>query len=397
MTDLNELVAPHGVEHFLDAVWGRHAKVFPGPDDRFAELLPWSALNELLRRHRLETPRLRLARDGDRLPVESYSTTVTPRRGPAYARLDPVKLASTIADGSTLVIDSIDELHGPIDELAGDLERVLRERVQVNCYASFTRTHGFDTHWDDHDVLVVQVHGRKHWRLFGPTRRHPTHRDVEHPEPPTGEPELDVVLEAGDVLHMPRGCWHDANALDGPSLHLTFGINCATGVDFAAWAADELRRHEIARQNLPRFADEESKGQRVKELAELIAAEFADGDALERFFTDRDVTAVPRGGVAFPFSVTGELPEPSSEAAARLRFRLVVPRAILTEREKTVELAGDGNRYTFASAAAPVLRELISGEERALDHLVAASGGLSAGTVRTLCMDLIRRGLLTAN
>ncbi|MGH3623403.1 MAG: JmjC domain-containing protein, partial [Sciscionella sp.] len=214
---------------------------------------------------------------------------------------------------------------------------------------------------------------------------------------PTGEPELDVVLEAGDVLHMPRGCWHDANALDGPSLHLTFGINCATGVDFAAWAADELRRHEVARQNLPRFADEESKQQRVKELAELIAAEFADGDALDRFFTDRDVTAVPRGGAAFPFSVTGELPEPSSEAADRLRFRLVVPRAILTEREKTVELAADGNRYTFASAASPVLRELASGEERALDHLVAASGGLSAGTVRTLCMDLLRRGLLTAN
>jgi ribosomal protein L16 Arg81 hydroxylase len=395
--DLSELVAPHRVEDFLDSVWGKQMQVFRGDDDRFADLLPWSALNELLRRHRLEAPRLRLAKDGDRVGVEQYTTTVTPRRGPSYQRLDHAALAETISDGATLVIDSIDELCGPVDSLAGNLEQAFRERVQTNCYASFTATNGFATHWDDHDVLVLQVHGRKHWRVFGPTRPFPTRRDVAHPEPPTGEPMHDFILEAGDVLHVPRGWWHDANALDGPSVHLTFGITCANGIDFAVWAAEELRRHELARADLPRFADAETRRQRAKELVELLAAELADPDAMERFFADRDVTAVPRGWAAFPYSVTGKLPEPGSEEAASLRFRLTVPRAILAEGEKTVELAGDGNRYTFAAPAGPVLRKLVSGEERSLDELVAASGGLSAGTVHTLCMDLIRRGVLTVN
>lgn len=398
MTDLSDLVAPHRVGDFLSMVWGRQAQAFPGNDpDRFSHLLPWSALNELLRRHRLEAPRLRLARDGDRVATEQYTATVTPRRGPAYQRLDHAGLAGTIADGATLVIDSIDELYGPIDELAGNLERRLRERVQTNCYASFTATHGFATHWDDHDVLVVQVHGRKNWRVFGPTRPFPTRRDVEHPEPPTGEPAHDLVLEPGDVLHVPRGHWHDANAMDGPSVHLTFGITCANGVDFAVWAAEELRRHELARADLPRFADEQTRRQRAKELVELLVAELSDPDALERFFTDRDVTAAPRGWPTFPYAVTGELPEPGSAELARLRFRILLPRATLTERGDAVELSGDGNRYTFAAPAGPVLRELLTGEPRSLDELVAASGGLSAGTVRTLCMDLIRRGVLTAN
>jgi ribosomal protein L16 Arg81 hydroxylase len=34
--------------------------------------------------------------------------------------------------------------------------------VQVNSYASFGQTTvGFDAHWDDHDVIVVQLEGRK--------------------------------------------------------------------------------------------------------------------------------------------------------------------------------------------------------------------------------------------
>lgn len=43
---------------------------------------------------------------------------------------------------------------------------------------------GFGTHWDDHNVIVVQVEGSKHWRLYGPTRSAPMHRDTAQPEPP---------------------------------------------------------------------------------------------------------------------------------------------------------------------------------------------------------------------
>lgn len=389
MTGLSELVAPYGVEEFLDAVWGRRMEVFRGEAGRFANLLPWPALNDLLRRHRLESPRLRLAHGGDRVDPETYTTDVPLRRGGSYRRIRHGELAGAVREGATLVIDSIDELAGPIDELAGDLEHHLRERVQVNCYASFGAVHGFDTHWDDHDVLVVQVHGRKHWRVFGPTRPHPTRRDVAHPEPPAGEPAHDFILTAGDALHVPRGWWHDASAMTEPSVHLTFGFTGATGVDLVAWVADELRRLDLARQDLPRFAPEEVRRQRVKELAEAVASDLADPGVLDRFFAVRDGQAPPRGAASLPYSVHQGVPDDPATAV-----RLVVPRAVLREQGGVSELDADGRRFTFAAAAAPLLRTLLDCRPHTLGELAAAAPGLDDATVRGFADELIHQGLL---
>lgn len=392
MTGLADLVAPGGVEEFLGTTWGRRMRVYRGADSRFAELLPWPALNEILRRHRLAEPRLRLARDGERVPVEEYTTGVTPRRGAAYRRINHGEMGRCLREGATLVVDSFDELHEPVDELAADLERALRERVQVNLYASFGPTKGFDTHWDDHDVLVVQVHGSKHWRVFGPTREHPTRRDVAQPDAPGGAPDHDFVLTAGDVLHVPRGWWHDANATEGASLHLTFGINTSTGADFLGWLADELRAHDVVRQDLPRFAGPEIRAQRVKELADLVATALAEPDALDRYFAARDATASPRTWGGLPFSVNASVPDDPA-----MTVRLQVPRATLTTSGDTVQLAGDDRCCTFAAPAAPVLRALIDGAPRTVPELVAASGGLDAATVRGLCTELVRLGMATAS
>ncbi len=364
---------------------------YPGAADRFTHLLSWDALNELLRRHRLEEPRLRLAKDGAGVRPEEYTTLVTPRRGAPYRRIDQAALAGCIADGATMVIDSIDELHGPIDELAGKIEAALRERVQVNCYLSYRRTHGFITHWDDHDVLALQVHGAKHWRVFGPTRPHPTRRDVAAPTAPDGEPEHDLTLQAGDVLHVPRGHWHDANALDGPSVHLTFGINRATGADFVTWVADELRHYDLARTDMPRFASPEQQRQHVKELGELMTGQLAQPDALERFFADRDATAAPRAWAALPVSLGEPLPE-----TGELWVRANAPRSVLAERDGVVELSADGKRYTFAAAVAPVLRALCDGGSHSLSELCARAPELGERTVRGLCAELLRQGVATA-
>lgn len=386
-TTLAELVAPCGVEEFLGAVWGRRMRVFRGDSARTAGLLPWPALNELLRRHRLEVPRLRLARGGERIAEEEYTVEVPLRRGGSYRRIAVDALTRQLGGGATLVVDSIDELHAPIDALAGDLERTLRERVQVNCYTGFGALHGFDTHWDDHDVLAVQVHGRKRWRVFGPTRPYPQRRDVRRPEPPDGEPVEDFVLTAGDVLHVPRGWWHDATALDEPSLHLTFGVTAATGVDLVGWLADELRHVEAARRDLPRFGNSGAGERRVKELADALAGRLAEPDLLDRFFAVRDAQAPPRGYASLPWAVYGELPD-----GPGARVRLVAPRVVLTARDGAVELAADDRRATFAAPAEPVLRALLDGGGHALAELYRAAPELAAAAVDGLIGELVKLG-----
>nr|WP_179769448.1 cupin domain-containing protein [Streptomonospora nanhaiensis] len=65
--------------------------------------------------------------------------------------------------------------------------RNLSTRVQVNAYASWTSVQGFGVHWDDHGVIVVQVSGRKRWRIYGFTRHAPLYSDQRpRPAPPRG-------------------------------------------------------------------------------------------------------------------------------------------------------------------------------------------------------------------
>ncbi len=164
-------------------------------------------------------------------------------------------MAAQLRDGATLVLDAIDEMHPPIRDLAAGLERQLRTGVQVNAYASWTSQEGFGVHWDDHDVVVVQVAGAKRWRIYGSTRTAPLYRDVTFDTDTPTDPVDEFTLHAGDVLHVPRGWWHAAAASEGqPSLHLTCGLATHTGIDLLTWLVDELRSHEVVRADAPRHA-----------------------------------------------------------------------------------------------------------------------------------------------
>ncbi|WP_367043903.1 cupin domain-containing protein [Streptomyces sp. Je 1-332] len=390
MTAFADLIAPHGADNFLRTVWGREMKLFRGATSRFAHLLPWPTLNGILHRHRLEAPRLRIAQAGQLVPPDSYGTP--PGSGDPYFRIDPHKLNQRLADGATLVLDGIDELHAPIEQLAADIEHVVRERVQVNCYASFGPQPAFDTHWDDHEVLVLQVHGRKRWRVFAPTRPHPTRRDTQPPQQPVDEPVADLILTPGDVLHVPRGWWHDATAVDEPSLHLTFGVTPPTGVDLLTWAADQLRHHELARQNLPVHNDVEAQSQYVKELTALLTEQLDAGTILPRYRAARDAQAPSRAHPSLPWSATSGVPD---DIELTIQWR--APRARLQVHAQAVRLTANGQLYTFASRATPVLQALLDGRARTVSELVSVPDNtLDRTMTRALCSSLINQGLASA-
>ena len=231
-SQLAKILEPVAPGEFLASTWGRSYRHVKGPAGKFARLLPWERLNDILRRHRLDFPRLRLMRDGKPVPLASYLRHVTPARHKRpIPRLLPVGFTRHLREGATLVLDAVDEFSAPLEELAEGLEQTFREHVQINCYAGWRTTRGFDLHWDDHDVFILQVAGRKRWRVYGETRPHPVVADPEPVPRPDGEPLWEDVLAAGDLLYIPRGWWHVAFPLDEPTLHLTVGIHNRTGLD----------------------------------------------------------------------------------------------------------------------------------------------------------------------
>jgi lysine-specific demethylase/histidyl-hydroxylase NO66 len=106
--------------------------------------------------------------------------------------------------------------------------------VQANAYLTPAGNRGFDAHYDTHDVFVLQVTGRKRWRVHRPVLTDPVELQPwggyaeEVGAAADGAPAMDVVLDVGDALYLPRGWPHAAEALGERSLHVTLGLRAPT-------------------------------------------------------------------------------------------------------------------------------------------------------------------------
>lgn len=323
--------------------------------DEVAALVSFNVVNDLLAVHRLEPPRLRLSAGGQMLPQHRYSTPEVTRRSTVWNRLYPAELHERLAEGASLVVDAIDQLHPPVGALAQDLEGWLRTHVQVNAYASWTPEEGFGTHWDDHDVVVVQVAGAKRWRLYGPTRTAPMYRDVAEPEEPPAEPVADLVLQPGDVLYLPRGWWHAVTADQGTeSLHLTCGLGTHTGADLIRWLSDELRASELVRTDLPVHRHGSEQAEYLSGLAKELVAALEDPRLIIRYAAARDAQDLGRLRPSLPHVAAMSAADPD------VRVRLTTGRGRLEVTGDAAIFTAAGHNAEFAPAAAPLLRHLLA-------------------------------------
>lgn len=291
---------------------------------------------------------------GQPIPLDSYSKRE--ERGSFRMRyLNAVPLGQQLRGGATLVLDAIDLIHAPIGLLAQRLGRALNCMVQVNTYAGWRESPGLDLHWDRHDVLVLQISGRKHWQVFGPTRRFPLDPDVEPCPQPDGAPISEIMLTAGDVLYLPRGWWHIATPCDEPTLHLTFGFQSPNASDLLHWLADKLKGYEVVRRDLPSFGGSTPMAPQFSEVRDIIVEACRDESLPERFLAELNARARPRTSIQFPDIVTGTLPASDSH-----RICLMTPRKLEVQPAPNGQVAVqfDGKSCLFVEEAVPLLRFL---------------------------------------
>jgi hypothetical protein len=364
------LAAHLGQDEFLAQVLHRHHRHVPKAVAHPEELISWDDLNTILATHRLEPPRLRLSADGEMLPGHRYTAPVTTRRHTVWQRLHPAELHARLAEGASLVLDAVDELHPAVGRAAMELEAWLRTGVQTNLYASWTERQGFGVHWDDHDVVVLQVYGAKRWRLYGPTRTAPMYKDTEEPPPPADKPDEELVLLPGDLLYLPRGWWHAVAASEGEhSLHLTFGIQTTTGAQLLSWLADDLRAIEVLRTDLPVHATPGQRADYLDRLRAEVTTALDDPGLIDRYVHQRDAGDLTRLRPSLPH-VGGTPADPN------LRVALTTARARLDLTPDNAVLRACGHEWELALATAPLLRLLldVAPDAVALGELAAASG-----------------------
>jgi ribosomal protein L16 Arg81 hydroxylase len=293
------------------------------------------------------------------------------------------------------VLDAVDELCAPITEIAEGLERVFHEHVQVNCYAGWRTQRGFDLHWDDHDVFILQVTGRKRWSVYGMTQPFPLTREGNTaPKPAPDNPLWTETLEDGDLLYIPRGWWHVALPLDEPTLHLTVGIHNRTGIDLLQWLTGELRASEAFRQDLPRFASDDERAKHLENLRRDLLKELEADNLLERYYEEQDASAEPRAHLSLPRSATPDaLPEEDNAL-----LRLHTPRPLkLKAVDGVVEFSCNKKRWRFAENALPVLQALNERRACSTQELCdTAKEKLDEQTVRKFLRELLLQGLIVS-
>ncbi|WP_091462514.1 cupin domain-containing protein [Micromonospora inyonensis] len=279
---------------FAAAHWGRtpllsRADELPNPVG-FTDLFSPADADELLSRRGLRTPFLRIARDGQLVPAARWTGG-----GGAGAEIgDQVldeRVLAQYADGATLVLQGLHRTWPAMIDLARDLGLAVGQPLQVNAYLTPPGNQGFATHYDTHDVFVLQVDGRKRWRIHPPVLPDPLERQPwggradEVSATAEGPAALDVVLAPGDALYLPRGWLHSAQAQESSSLHLTIGVRALTRYaiveELLALAAEDPR----LRATLPFGVDLADPDAIEPELTETV-------EALRDWLLRADPTAV---------------------------------------------------------------------------------------------------------
>ena len=311
-------------------------------------LLTPNGLLELVMRRHLENPQLRMYAEGRMLHPTGFLETFISRRRQASGRADMDAVGRVLNEGGTLVLDTVNQFDPTLEVACRALSWWTGELVSVNAYLAVGDTAGFDMHWDDHDVVCIQIAGQKSWEVRAAARPVPMHRDAEpNPEPPE-QVLWSGTMEVGDVMHIPRGFWHAATRVgsgDGVSLHLTFGTTRRTGVTWIQHLADAARDNELFRTDL-----ETSEGPQATLLTTKLLDLACDVSA-QRYLEDMR-EAMPPGRHLPYVSAFG----PLAGAVAVTEF----PPTIAVGRQE-LEVRAAGKKLTLAGRAERWARILLSG------------------------------------
>jgi hypothetical protein len=173
-------------------------------------ILTPNRLLDLAMRRSLSNPQVRCFQNGEELHPNAYLTDEVTLRGQSLRMVDTHRLGILLRQGATLVLDQVNTFDPTMEVTCRALQWWSRERVQVNAYLTTNDASGFRLHWDDHDVLIVQLAGEKQWEVRGPSRTAPLYRDADRNDRPSNDIVWAGTMRTGDVMHIPRGYWHQA-------------------------------------------------------------------------------------------------------------------------------------------------------------------------------------------
>jgi ribosomal protein L16 Arg81 hydroxylase len=393
---LDLLLSPVGAEEFFRDHWERRPLHVPRHGaEPFAAVFSASDLPQVIaaaahamrRQPPHETPAIEIIARA----TEPRAVATSPTAAEVYAAFDA---------GATVRLNQLTQYWPPVRSYVRQLESELGFIVSVAAYCTPADGSGAGIHYDEHDTAVVQIAGAKRWRISpGPALPLETvpllpfetreemrrYRVPPPPYPPSSDALDEVILSPGDFLYLPRGYIHDVQVIDTFTVHLTFGIQQITWVDFlGALAADAALRDPRLRRSIPVRHHRSHPGGMQAAAEEALAAFLEAASPAEAF-----------GWIAQQFDRASgpECLWPEAVAALTPDTRMELAPEVCLAYEETAEevaLVAGGTRLLGPPSYADAFRFIAASNSFAAQEV---PGGLSAGEQLAIARRLLGEGL----
>lgn len=291
----------------------------------------------------------------------------TLKRGPLPRRALP----SLSRPGWTVLVQGVDLHAEPLHELMQRFRFVPDARLDDLMISYATDGGGVGPHFDSYDVFLLQVQGRRRWRI-GRLADPQLVPDVPLKILRNFQAEQEWVLEPGDMLYLPPRWAHDGVA-EGECMTYSIGFRAP-------------RRSELAREVLVRMfeAHEEEDEALYRDPKQPATAEPGRVPAELRAYAAEAVAALLRDGDSLDCALGEYLTEPKQEVWFAAGEDAVVSGGVRLDRRTRMMYDAkhvfiNGESYRAAGRDAALMRQLA--DARRLD---AAQIGRLSADARTL-------------
>ncbi|WP_426040534.1 cupin domain-containing protein [Brevundimonas sp. TWP2-3-4b1] len=338
---------------FLDTRFEQEPVVMHhGDAERFRPLLSIAAVDRKISELDLREGMLSMANANQ--PIQTADFVA------ANGAVDRVGVARLYRRGGTVILNQLHQSDITLAAFCRAVERIFSCHVQTNIYLTPPGSQGFHTHYDSHDVFILQIEGEKAWRLYDRPVDAPYRGESFEPgKHPVGEPRQSFTLKAGDCAYVPRGLMHDASTSgEWASLHITCGLLVKTWADLMLEAVSQVCVEDPSfRRSLPPgFANPGfDRGQAQDHFSELVTRLVGLVEMGPSLDVITDLFIQSREP-----DVRGAIEGASRPLAARYRARPALWK--LEDADPGLRLVVPGGDMTFARAPRVVLERALDGE-----------------------------------
>ncbi|CAJ0961064.1 unnamed protein product, partial [Mesorhabditis belari] len=211
-----------GVQSFFDEFWQQNALVVHRHNKNYyGNLLNVKEFGQVIAKEHVEY--------GKNINIAEY------REGLRYTlngqgRVYPRHLQNHLIEGRSIQLVNPQRFFPRIWYLCEILQELFGCFVGANTYLTPAGSSGFAPHWDEIDAFLLQLEGRKYWKVYAPDSV-----ENELPRESSGnftdkdfvgrQPCFEGWIEQGDMLYLPRGFIHQASTCKQThSFHVTISV-----------------------------------------------------------------------------------------------------------------------------------------------------------------------------